>query len=805
MSRWEGTLEGLVWIDSKRLTEVLEFLLGRVKAQDEVMEEGRNRIVEAERDMANLKTRVNALEESKASLDRSLEDVNKMQDRVHAWSERFKSLEEQHFLLKQSLHKHSEDLSSRIKTTDSALREKVNSVCSALQHTQESLEMRILDQITHLQSRLEELRKEEKEKILNAEEAVANRIGEMMGELEETGQGAEGQKEGKRQRGSLLAPLVVRLKILESKVGELIQPKAITPESVPEPEVTLIHTEITKHPLILELQAQLAQILSQASTFSQQLSFFGTGDEDPVLASMGPESALAKAAKFLSLHQRLEIVEREVGTGMQAWEGIRAKVEQLNTAMETGQLLGEREEGGKAALMRMERRVIEGREKAENRGTHKEEMIESEDGRMEGDMRNTSQSAIEDDLDKLKKLLKDRTTHSEAEDIAITVVKRYFKSLSSKSGNSLLPDSDSKASELEIRLNNYWKSMQEIQGQMRLLREAIGESEVKGRGMLQEMVGEVKEKMKEKSEELTNQIDAIRSAVDRLSSDPAYSDLQEREQYLRSLVFKLKSDLQKLQSDLETKQQPLSPGLLPDLGMEDMSEEQQARKVKIVLQQHDQAIRYLSNKLSGGFEDTTQRLMQSESSPAALGHVEQLRAELKDIIAKFEANKALSQRDMDRINEMYTVLDTKTSKEDLNSKVDRSELVRIYRLLKRKTDDLAHALKRAETCTGSGREDVLISRKKLELECASCGQGLVEGMDPQNQSFQPWGRFPTRGNLVGPGFSHILASLVSSPEGSISIGRRPDEDDRSVLLSPAHSLPNTRARRRNASKLPVVK
>lgn len=807
MSRWEGTLEGLVSVDSKRLTEVLEFLLSRVKAQDQVMEENRTRAVEAEREITVLTTRVKSLEESQAAFDRSIEDVNKMQDRVHAWSERFKSLEEQHYLLKQASHQQSEDLSFRLQSTDSALREKVNHACTALRNAHEGLEVRILDQISTLQRDLEELRKEEKRSLEKAEEVVASRIEEILGGQEETSQetaGLEGQK-GRKQtgHGSLLGPVIVRLRILESKLEEMTQSPISPIKETTETELIFLHTAIAQHPVLLELQAQMHQILSQASTFSQQLSILRTGD-DPVLASMGPESSLAKAAKFLSLHQRLEIVEREVGKGMQAWEGVKGRVEQLAGIVETGRLWTEREESaakGKVTLERMERREMQDSEAAQSA-----RFPGSDEGKIDAELRTTSKNTLEEDLDRLKRLLKERTTHSEVEDICVTVVKRYLKSFPSKAGSALLPDSDSKASELETRLNNYWRSMQEMQGQMRVLREAVGESEVRGRGVMQESIGEIREKIQEQSQELTKQIDAVRAAVDRLSSDSSNSDLQEREQYLRSLVFKLKSDLQKLQSDLDSpKPQSLSSSLLPDLNMEDMSEELQVKRVKIVLQQHDQAIRYLANRLAGGFEDTGPGpRLQSESS--ALGHVEQLRAEMKDIIAKFETNKALSQRDVDRINEMYSVLDTKMSKDDLSSKVDRSELVRIYRLLKRKTDELAQALKRAETSAlGSGREEVLMSRKKLDLECASCGQVLVEGMDPQNQSFQPWGRFPARGNLVGPGFSHILASLVSSPEGSISIGKRLDEEDRSVLLSPTHSLPNTRARRRNASRLPLVK
>ena len=799
MSRWEGTLEGLVWVDSKRLTEVLEFLLSRVKAQDQVMEESRSRVVETEREMTVLSTRLKSLEEGQAAFERSVEDVNKMQDRVHAWSERFKSLEEQYYLLKQTMHQQSEDLAFRLQTSDSALREKVNHSCTALRSAHEGLEVRILDQIGTIQRDLEEIRKEGERSLAKAEEAVASRVEEMLGGQEET---VEGRKDRKQTgHGSLLGPVTVRLRILESKLEEITSTTPLKEAS--DTDLASLHTAIAQHPLLLELQAQLHQILSQASAFSQQLSVLRTG-EDPVLASMGPESSLAKAAKFLSLHERLERVEKEVGTGMQAWEAVKARVEQLTGMGETGRLGTEREEPvdtGKVTHMRTERSS----EKPAQIG-----VTESEDGKIDSELRNTPTSPIEEDLDRLKRLLKERTTHTEVEEICATVVKRYLKSLPSKAGSSLLPDSDSKASELETRLNNYWRGMQEMQGQMRVLREAVGESEVKGRGMMQESIGEIRENVQKESQELTKQIDAIRAAVDRLSADSSNSDLQEREQYLRSLVFKLKSDLQKLQSDLDSssRQHPLSPSLLPDLNMEDMSEELQAKRVKIVLQQHDQAIRYLANKLAGGYEDTNPaaRTQTDSSMPSALGYIEQLRSEMKDIIAKFETNKALSQRDVDRVNEMYTVLDTKMSKEDLSAKVDRTELVRIYRLLKRKTDELAHALKRAETCAlGSGREEVLMSRKKLDLECASCGQGLVEGMDLQSQSFQPWGRFPARSNLVGPGFSHILASLVSSPEGSISIGKRLDEEDRSVLLSPTRSVPNTRARRRNASKLPLVK
>lgn len=116
------------------------------------------------------------------------------------------------------------------------------------------------------------------------------------------------------------------------------------------------------------------------------------------------------------------------------------------------------------------------------------------------------------------------------------------------------------------------------------------------------------------------------------------------------------------------------------------------------------------------------------------------------------------------------------------------------------------------------REDAYFLRKRLDKDCAACGQTLPDTTDIGNSGYLSWSRFPMRPPTLGPGFSRILYSLVVSQDGSMKLPdkvspRVNSEEDVATSLSTKGGKKGSRADlsvdsglrpRANPTKLPSV-
>jgi hypothetical protein len=69
---------------------------------------------------------------------------------------------------------------------------------------------------------------------------------------------------------------------------------------------------------------------------------------------------------------------------------------------------------------------------------------------------------------------------------------------------------------------------------------------------------------------------------------------------------------------------------------------------------------------------------------------------MKEILAKQEESKKLSNKDLEIIQNILNSLDSKIGREDLSQMAEKNELQKIYRMLKKRIDELAFNIKKKE-------------------------------------------------------------------------------------------------------------
>lgn len=209
----------------------------------------------------------------------------------------------------------------------------------------------------------------------------------------------------------------------------------------------------------------------------------------------------------------------------------------------------------------------------------------------------------------------------------------------------------------------------------------------------------------------------------------------ENEQYLRSMILSMKSDLTKLKDTVELVKKDLDTDknlfrFDTDNIVDEVPDNPNMSLFVSMLKKHGSAIRFLANRLAPGSDD---KIFKIQEASAQLSYLEDLKIEMKEMLTKQESSKTLSTKELELIQEIYALMDTKIGKQELGKKVDKGELQRIYRMLKKRIDDIATDVKKFEY--PSAREDPFFSKKRLDVECASCGQYLSDKSDP-NKNYE---------------------------------------------------------------------
>jgi hypothetical protein len=363
---------------------------------------------------------------------------------------------------------------------------------------------------------------------------------------------------------------------------------------------------------------------------------------------------------------------------------------------------------------------------------------------------------------------------TEFEQISV-IVKRLLKERQREAGITREAELAAKLDEIEQRLNRTWKQnidlsslIQQIAGQLeRTSQELIEQQDSK--------IGDVTYQVNTTQSELKKHVDSIVENISQMASEFEAKEPRNSEVVLMRQILSVKQGLEQTEEKIERLEKLIGnqAGLLnvsdddlAEINVESMSSMQ---KFQAVLNHHEKSIRMLCSRINigPGFEESKSKKLEANG---VLGHLEKLRAEMHELQVKYDANKSLSGKEMQKLNEIYSLLETKSDRQELGRKVDKTELKRLERLLKKQIDKVNDALKKAEELPQQTREDAFFLKKRLDLDCASCGQGLPNHHD-HLQQFTPKERFPIRSALFKSGFSRFLSSLVPDESGGLTLPR----------------------------------
>ena len=129
-------------------------------------------------------------------------------------------------------------------------------------------------------------------------------------------------------------------------------------------------------------------------------------------------------------------------------------------------------------------------------------------------------------------------------------------------------------------------------------------------------------------------------------------------------------------------------------------------------------------------------LKSTEDQEKTLTHLQELekvRSNVQEIIHKVQEGNKLHKRDYNTIQELKHLLDSKTSKEEIDQKVDKNELKKMLRNLSKKVNnnqidrvqsELRHIEEGGINESMKKMEEPFITTRRLSSECLACGKDL---------------------------------------------------------------------------------
>jgi hypothetical protein len=237
-------------------------------------------------------------------------------------------------------------------------------------------------------------------------------------------------------------------------------------------------------------------------------------------------------------------------------------------------------------------------------------------------------------------------------------------------------------------------------------------------------------------------------------------DKEEEPETARSLVA-LRGVIGKMQREQRDLSSALAKLSVPDLP------DNQGNYIALRLQRQETQVKHLTGLLQQVSEQSeamqVQLRRQGESQTAArLAELEELRNEVGVVMRKASEGVRLSEKDVERLHELYDKIELKGDRAEVAQKVDRAELKKAYSSLTKKIESFREEVKRdLETDLKPSPEPAATTRR-LDQECLSCGQEV-----PQAREERGIRRF-------GHGFSRLLPmlnSLAGSKQRALSTAR----------------------------------
>lgn len=258
---------------------------------------------------------------------------------------------------------------------------------------------------------------------------------------------------------------------------------------------------------------------------------------------------------------------------------------------------------------------------------------------------------------------------------------------------------------------------------------------------------------------------------------------------LRNLIFRVqkesaecKEKLIEIENMLESRydskeiedQNFIPPEVFPEEPQEEMPSVQmpQLKNLSNVLQKHDSLFKQVRNqmaKLAYDLEQSQNAFKKQNEINISnnLHQLEELKHSISDVMLKLREGSRLSQSDLNKLSELYTLVENKGDKQEITNKVDKQDLKKAYRFLTKRIELLHKELIKSEETrlVNQSHDDPALFRKKLrDFECLSCGQEVKEHKEQltSKREWRPNGKFPGHTIKIGPGFSRVLPVLSPS-------------------------------------------
>lgn len=385
-------------------------------------------------------------------------------------------------------------------------------------------------------------------------------------------------------------------------------------------------------------------------------------------------------------------------------------------------------------------------------------------------------SVLEDKLENLKnqidKIFTSQNNYATKIDLQHIIKQIKRPSSSHKPTVKYFEEQTIKLQEFESRLNSLWRSNKELVDLfdgVQFKQNNLSDIPYTTREENDEKIGKVENKLNEIQEAFKDKLIHIKSDLDKIYQDINPSEI---EAYFRSNVLSLRGEINRIKASVQILEDKtaITNGFFDKANEQNIDmDESSENQIKTLLKQHETAIRAIASKISLSTNLTDHEPRKAEQA-SYLIHLEDLRIEMKEMITKLETSKSLSAKDIELLHEINITLNTKISRDEFETKVDKPELRKTYVLLKKKIDEISSYLKKAEANPTMTREDAFFLKKRLDVECAACGQGIPESSDLAGMQYQPWNKLPTRYHV--PGFSRLLNSLVVSSSGEFTLPPR---------------------------------
>ena len=251
------------------------------------------------------------------------------------------------------------------------------------------------------------------------------------------------------------------------------------------------------------------------------------------------------------------------------------------------------------------------------------------------------------------------------------------------------------------------------------------------------------------------------------------------------------SELERLSNEIKTFDAKINK-LTTAIQVQDIRTQDQAKRVQ-VLEDFKQEANDQIEKLVDRFKKTSMKSSEElEKTMTQLQEMEKIRSNVQEIIQKLQEGSKLHKRDYETIQELKSVLESKLSKEEIEQKVDKNDLKKMFRNLSKRVT--ASQIERIQTDIKTIEEngvnesikkceEPLITTRRLSSECLACGKDLTS----QNKSVS---KLPAHYKVIEtqqlPGFSKILPVLSNTFENS----RRLKTERFSINVQDSEFLPS---------------